>query len=627
MFTKNQLVCWLALGTLAFASACQNSSNPKQPQEKLAVATTDVHSFAQPKEVQVKHIALDLKVDFAQQVIGGKATLSIENKTQSKVLWLDSKNLMISKITLDSDEKPSTFELGEETPFLGKSVRVAIAPETKTVNIYYTTTPQKAEALQWLAPSQTAGKKFPFLFTQGQAILTRSWIPCQDSPGIRITYDARIQVPPTHLAVMSAQNPVQRNDSGVYHFTMKQPIPAYLIALAVGDVEFKAVGARTGVYAEPSTLPKAVYELAEMEQMLEAAEKLYGKYAWERYDLIVLPPSFPFGGMENPRLTFATPTILAGDRSLTSLVAHELAHSWSGNLVTNATWNDFWLNEGFTVYFERRIMEALYGKSYSDMLMVLGYQDLQAALQELDSNATRLKLDLAGKDPDDGMNDIAYEKGYCFLRNVEQTVGREKFDAFLKNYFSENAFGTIYTEAFLEYLKKNLLQGDEKAYQQLNVDNWVYKGGFPQSYAQPIAERFKNVDKVVDILTKEKKIVDKSITKTWTSHEWLHLLRHLPANTDAATMAQLDAAFGFTKSGNSELQFEWYMKSIAAKYTPAYEAMSQFMTNTGRRKFIVPLYKALLTTPEGKAMAQKIYAKARPNYHFVATNTLDPLLK
>ncbi|MCX6352970.1 MAG: M1 family metallopeptidase, partial [Bacteroidetes bacterium] len=516
------------------------------------------------------------------------------------------------------------FELMTEVPFLGKPLRVSITPETKTITIFYHTSPDAA-AVQWLSPNQTAGGKQPFMFTQSQAILARTWLPCQDGPGIRFTYDATVQVPADLMALMSATNPQQKSADGVYSFKQVQAIPSYLMALAVGDIEFKSIDARTGVYAEPVTLEKAAYEFAEMGQMVAAAEKLYGPYRWGRYDVIVLPPSFPFGGMENPELTFATPTILAGDRSLTSLVAHELAHSWSGNLVTNATWNDFWLNEGFTVYFERRIMESLYGKSYAEMLTLLGYQDLMETMEDLgrDTAATHLKLNLIGKDPDDGMNSIAYEKGYFLIVNIEEKYGRERLDAFLNKYFASHAFHSMTTEDFLTYLDAELLHGDANF--MAEIKGWIYKPGIPSSIKKVSSERFEKVNAQVADFAGGKAAATLN-TKDWSSHEWLHFIRHLPQPMSLEKMHELDEAFHFTTSGNCELLDAWFEHAIHNKYAVAYPAMKKFLNSVGRRKFLLPLYKEMLKTPEGKAMAMEIYKDSRPNYHSVAVQTLDEMV-
>src|SRR5690606_15462217 len=337
--------------------------------------TPDPHSYANSEQVVVKHLDWDATVDFETKRINARATWTIDKQEKNATdLILDARSIKIARVTLD-DDLPTEFTLGDEDPILGQPLRVKLLPNTTRVSIYYETLPG-SEALQWLSPQQTAGKILPFLFTQSQAILARSWIPCQDSPGIRFTYNANVSVPKDLIALMSASNPQQKNDSGHYTFEMKQPIPSYLLALTVGDISFRPISQRAGVYAEPVTLEAAAWEFADLEKMIAGAEELYGEYRWDRYDVIVLPPSFPFGGMENPRLTFVTPTLLAGDRSLTSVIAHELAHSWSGNLVTNKTWNDFWLNEGFTVYFETRIMEKLYGREHAEMLAVLNLHDL-----------------------------------------------------------------------------------------------------------------------------------------------------------------------------------------------------------------------------------------------------------
>ena len=609
-------VVFLSL-TLSFWS-CKNDQKTSALISNEATPVMDTHSYAQPDKAVVKHLSLDLTADFAAKKIFGTATYDIIVQPGADSIVLDSRDLEIQKVTVDDAETP--FTLGTSIEWLGQPLSIPVKEGSKKISITYSTRPG-AEALQWLEPSQTAGKKLPYLFTQGQAILTRTWIPIQDSPGIRMTYDAKISVPKELMAVMSASNPQSKNEDGVYTFKMAQPIPAYLIALAVGDLEFKSLGKRTGVYTEPSMMDKASSELTDTEKMVEAAEALYGPYQWERYDLIVLPPSFPFGGMENPRLTFATPTILAGDKSLVALIAHELAHSWSGNLVTNATWNDFWLNEGFTVYFELRIMEALYGKSYTAMLASLGYQSLKATVADLTPRETHLFLDLAGKNPDDGMTDIAYEKGAHFLLMLEEKAGREAFDAFLKSYFKDHEFQSMTTTSFLEYLDENLIKPNKL---DVNVDEWVYAPGLPANCPVATSERFASVDVQADNFIKGQPAPSLNING-WTTQEWLHFIQALPDSLSAAQMKDLDAAFGFTKSGNSEIQAAWYKLAINQGYgKQIVPSIRQFLVEVGRRKFLTPLYTAMLENGM-KEEAQSIYKEARPNYHSVAYNTMDKL--
>jgi len=608
------LICCMALSVMS----CKKDDKSSTLSSGEAQPPMDTHSYARPAEAVVNHLSLDLTADFASKKIFGTATYDITVHGGSDSILLDTRDLDIQKVTVDGTD--AAFTLGSSKEWLGQPLAVPVSAKSKKLVITYSTRPG-AEALQWLEPSQTAGKKLPYLFTQGQAILTRTWIPIQDSPGIRMTYDAKIAVPKELMAVMSASNPQAKNPDGVYSFSMKQPIPAYLIALAIGDLEFKSLGNRTGVYTEPSMMEKAAPELTDTEKMVEAAEALYGPYQWDRYDLIVLPPSFPFGGMENPRLTFATPTILAGDKSLVALIAHELAHSWSGNLVTNATWNDFWLNEGFTVYFELRIMEALYGKSYADMLTSLGYQGLKSTVEELTPRETHLFLDLAGKSPDDGMTDIAYEKGAHFLMMLEQKAGRPTFDAFLKAYFKDHQFQSMTTSKFLAYLDENLIQPNKL---DINIDEWVFGPGLPANCPIVTSDRFANVDiQSANFINGQP--ASSLNTTGWTTQEWLHFILAMPDSLSNAQMKELDTAFSFTKSGNSEIQAAWYKLAIKQGYgKDILPSIRAFLVEVGRRKFLTPLYTAMIDAGMTKE-AKSIYDEARPNYHSVSFNTIDKL--
>ena len=587
--------------------------------------TQDPHSFSRPHEIVVRHIDLDLSVDFNAKRISGKADLTLENLSGSDTLFLDTRDLDIDSVTANG--KPLKFQLADAKPILGSALSILIGKNIDHITIHYRTSPEAA-ALQWLSPAQTAGGKHPFLFTQSQAILARTWIPLQDSQGVRFTYSAKIKVPHGLMAVMSAENDTSNHANGEYSFKMPQPIPSYLMALSAGDFRFHSYDSRSGVFAEPVTLDKAAKEFTDMPAMINAAEELYGKYAWGRYDVLVLPPSFPFGGMENPRVTFATPTILAGDKSLVALIAHELAHSWSGNLVTNATWNDFWLNEGFTVYFESRIMEKLYGKPYAEMLMVLSRGELEKTVEEFGRTSpdTKLKLSLNGRDPDDGVSDIAYEKGRFFLLMLEQAYGREKWDSFVNEYFRSHAFQSITTEEFLIYLDKHLLNGDAAKRKDLRIDEWIYEPGLPVNFPKIQSEELtKAENEAASFLNGT--APEKLNTANWTTHHWLHFLRRMPAPLPLDKMESLDYAFHFTQSGNSEILCEWLLLSIRSDYTKADSALENFLTSVGRRKFVKPLFAALLRTPGGKQKAIAIYSKARPGYHSVTSSTIDEMLE
>ena len=613
---------------IAFISAlfilcisCESNSKIKKT-DSVNNLIMDTHTLSNYKDLPIVNTYLELSVNFQERKLKGSVTHEFEANRKINLLKLDTKYLKIDSIQ-DGDGNTLEYYLGEFDELLGSPLSVNLNPKSNSVVIFYETT-KKSEALDWLVPNQTAGKMYPFMYTQGQSIFTRSWIPIQDTPGIRITYSAKIKTPKNMMAVMSAANPQEMDSNNVYSFEMNQSIPPYLIALAVGNLEFKAIDSRTGVYAEPSMIVKCANELIDMGKMVDSAENLYGAYDWDRYDVIVLPPSFPFGGMENPRLTFATPTIIAGDRSLVSLIAHELAHSWSGNLVTNATWNDFWLNEGFTVYFERRIMESLYGRDYSEMLALLGFQDLESQITKSKPNMQLLRLNMIGKHPDDAMTDIAYEKGYFFLRMLEENMGREKMDSFLKNYFQDHKFQTIVTEEFLSYLKDNLL--DNNSYQDLNIDQWVFEPGIPENCPKVNSLRFKNAESSVATFLESGAEELKESSDLWSTHEWLHFLKHLPDTLDLVQLLDLDNTFNLSNSGNSEILAVWFLQSIKNDYRPAFENLEKFLVKIGRRKFLQPLYLELSKNEDHKIWAKNVYQKARVNYHYVSFNTIDKIL-
>lgn len=608
-------------------NAIESDGQSVQISDTMSIKLSDPHSYSKPAEAVVKHLSWEATIDFGQKVIQATATYAIENKSKGTEIIFDTKALSIKEVKVDGIAVE--HDLAQADSILGAALTIPIQENSQQVAISYTTSPS-AEALQFLDPEQTTGKKSPFLFTQSQAIMARSWIPSQDSPGIRFTYDAEVTVPKGMLAVMSAENPTKKNESGVYRFKMEQAVPSYLVALAVGDLVYEPIGSETGVYAEPEVIDAAVYEFADMQDMVDTAEALYGPYRWGKYDVIVLPPSFPFGGMENPRLTFATPTIIAGDRSLTALIAHELAHSWSGNLVTNVNWEDIWLNEGFTVYFENRIMEEIYGLDFANMLAILSYQDLQEEVEDFMANGraadTRLKVNLEGRNPDDGLSSVPYDKGFYLLKLIEQTVGRERWDAFLKQYFDEFAFQVMNTKTFLSYLDQNLLAENEAWKSKVQVEKWVYGEGIPSSIPVPESNKFEAVDEQLARLRKGEPSAKLEVG-SWSTPQWLHFIRSLEDKLNVEQLKSLDQAFNFTANGNREIQAAWFTKVIPLNYDAADQEAERFLTVVGRRKFLTPIYKAYLQSDFGRERALAIYEKARPNYHSVSRETIDGILK
>ena len=621
---RNRMTLCAAIVLLA---ACSKPA-PEPAAQSVPASGVDYHSFANTNDYRTTHIELDITVDFERKVLVSQARLQLERLNQdNNPLVLDTRDLAIESVRAGHDDALADvpYSMGEDSDDLGAPLIVEMPADATSVVIRYETAPD-ALALQWLEPRQTAGKRHPFLYTQAQSIHARSFIPLQDTPGVRITYDATVRTPPALRAVMSAGNDPGADLDGEFTFSMPQPVPPYLVALAVGDLEFKAMGERTGVYAEQEILDAAVAEFEDTEAMLETTEATFGPYRWDRYDLLILPPAFPIGGMEHPRLSFITPTVIAGDKSLVALIAHELAHSWSGNLVTNASWRDLWLNEGFTTYLTNRIMQAVFGDERYRMEMALGYDELIDELPDLEDRDEALAVDLRDRDPDEVFTSIAYEKGSLFLYELELAVGREAFDRFLVNYFNEYAFQSISTEEFLDYLERTLVADHPESVSMERVKQWVFEPGLPNGAPVPRSEAFAGIEPVRQDWLNGLIDAEDIDTSEWTYHHWKRFLDGMPEQLLRDRLEDLDQAFDLTAARNNEIAFSWLRIAIRNGYEPAFDRLENFLESIGRTKFIGVLYADMMAAGMDDK-ARRIFEKARPTYHPLAAKEIATTIR
>ena len=593
------------------------------PASSAAATGRDHFSFANTDRFEIRHLELDLAVDFGRQVLEGSAVLHLAGKdgAADKVV-LDSRGLQVDRARLLSPGGSGTdleVRFGPDDPVRGQALEIGLPPgfdprQAFALQIDYRTGPD-ASALMWLPPELTAGGGHPFMFTQSQSIHARSWVPLQDSPMARFTYEATIHAPPGLRALMSADNDPRAAPDGEQQFRMPQPIPSYLLALAVGNLEFAAFGADSGVYAEPEVLPAAAREFADTQAMLDAAEAIWGPYRWGRYDLLILPPSFPFGGMENPRLSFITPSLLAGDRSLVSTIAHELAHSWSGNLVSNRTWRDIWLNEGTTAYLEARLMEVLYGKERADEERLLAWLDLHEKLQTVPATMQPLAPVFETGDPDEGQDGLEYAKGQMLLEHLETRFGRATFDRYMAGYFEHFAFQAISSEQFLDFIDEQLLQTHPGIVSRAQLEQWLYEPGLPADATAPVSDNLERAAGQARAWASGELPVDKLSTDGWSPQAIVYFIKALPAGLEAGQLTELDRALGLSTSRNAEIARTWFIEVAKRRHSPAYPDLPDYLTRYGRTRLVEPVYAALVANGEDAGLAAELFDRARPGYH------------
>ncbi|RJS19144.1 M1 family peptidase [Corallococcus sp. H22C18031201] len=581
------------------------------------MARLDPHSYNDDTQPETETLDWKARVDFRTRRLHAEATLTLKEASAGP-LDLDTRDLDIRSV-VDGQGHPLPFQVSPPEPILGSRLRIQLPSGVKQLTVRYRTSPE-ASALQWLTPSQTAGGQHPFLYSQCQAIHARSVVPLQDTPRLRIRYRATLQVPKALKAVMAASF-VRREEHGVEaeeHYEMPQPVPPYLLAFAVGSLAMRTLGPRSRVWAEPELLEDAAEEFSGVDEMLRAAESLFGPYDWERFDLLTMPPSFPYGGMENPRLTFLTPTLIAGDKSLVNVVAHELAHSWTGNLVTNASAEHFWLNEGFTVFAERRILEALAGPEVAALHAALGRRSLDEAMNHFRAHPqlTALRTHLDGVDPDEAFSQVPYEKGYLLLRAMEDAAGREAFDGFLRRYLDTYRFRALTTEEFITFTEKEL----PGVLAKVNAEAYLDQPGVPAHAPSPRSKRLEALEAL------KGKVPTAEVVKDWTPTEWQLFLEGMPQGTSRDVFRQLDERFHLTDSRNSEVLVTWLVAAVRAGWEPALARAEAFLGEVGRMKYLKPLYGVLGASREHRARARSLFQQYSERYHPIARQGVELIL-
>lgn len=623
---------------MSHRSQRQRSVHSKETQalHRRAANKTDFTSLSDPSVARTTHLDLNVTVSFESQTLTGTASYDVElgqsnasRESVQNMLTLDTKFLVISKCCVDNEEVK--FTLSPPHEIYGTLLSVPLNGKKKQrVVVFYKTTKQST-AIQWLPPSQTLGKKYPYMFTQCQAIHCRAMVPCQDTPGNKITYDVTVTTPSWATCLCSALQKSRKVDESAKTATslwsQLNPTSTYLIAFAIGNLASRDISDRCRVWSEPENVDKVAFEFDETESFLKTAEDLTLPYQWGRYDLVSLPPSFPYGGMENPSLTFVTPTLLAGDRSLADVVAHEIAHSWTGNLVTNATWEHFWLNEGWTMWLQRKIMSRMKKDDrFFDFDAIGGYNHLEDDIALLPEEFQRMVPVLDDKDPDDAFSTVPYEKGFNLLYNLEKRVGTPAFEKFAKNYLKHFSKITVTSQEFQDFFMDEF--GSHPKMSEFDWDAWLHTGGMPYeapTFDRTLSEASENLarDWLGNNSGSSNEVPSVDITG-WTSNQTCCFLDSLLEQTSEKkkalkieTVRAMDSQYKMSASQNCEILFRFCKLSILAEDSAILPVACRFITSQGRMKYIRPLYRALYASKMGRQVAVDTFIKNKEFYHSI----------
>ena len=603
----------------------------------------ELNTFSNYDIISQTNINVHFIVDFDNKKVDGEVTISFKALEDGEVIILDTKSLIIKSIK-DNTGNELDFKLDNYYRLESHGVPLKIYKEyskddTFDITIEYSTT-KDCMAIDWLEPEQTSGGKYPFMYSQCQSILCREMLPIQDTPAVKMPVQISITVPEELIGLAAGLfvEEINNGNNKTFIYALDIPIPSYLIAIAAGDIGSQNVSERCTIYAEKTVVEKAAWEFSDTEKFLKIAENYIGEYVWGQYNILVLPPSFPFGGMENPTLTFLTPSLIAGDKSLVSVVAHEISHSWTGNLVTNENWPDFWLNEGFTMFIERKILSSHKDKDMAKLDAMVGLSDLKADIIAFGESKSfsSLEPNLLGRNPDDAFNKVPYEKGFNLLYYLENKVNNDDiFQKFMRSYIDKFKKGVVkYMDfrTFFETFIKNNVKDWEKILNDIDWDTWVFAPGFP-----PVENDFSNkyadeVDQAVKDFY-ENKLSDDFVKKfkdwfTLLKQNFLNKIKESDIELSETQLEFLNEKLELIQGKyNVEVSCSYYLTVLyhGTLSTKFEESLVDFLGKHGRINYIRPLFSALAR--RNKELAIKTLDKYRNFYHSIIIKYIEIDLK